>query len=136
MENMDLRPHGLFGGGDQPTDAPLAHRHTVDRRAEEGCGCEHSGSPGASSDTPPCTVPVHPTLPNEGCGCVGCGEGSWGLNNHPLAMVYAPCQRFCALYDPATALKQGTAFSALDLPLGCTEGGFTQSTCRCGRERS
>ncbi len=70
-----------------------------------------------------------------GCGCTtapesglcrgqeGCGEGSWGLSGYPLAMVYAPCQDFRALYDPATGLSRGTLFSELDLPLGGTEGG-------------
>ena len=76
-----------------------------------------------------------------GCGCTPgcpwsnqCTDG-WGLADHPLAMVYAPCQTFCALHDPATALRRGTLFSTLDLPLGCAEVGFTRSDCPCGRER-
>lgn len=45
-----------------------------------------------------------------------CTDG-WGLSEHPLAMVYAPCQGFHSLYDPETALQRGTLFSELDLPL-------------------
>jgi len=41
---------------------------------------------------------------------------TWGLSNHPLAMVYAPLQAFSGLYDEDTALSRGTLFSALDLP--------------------
>ncbi len=71
--------------------------------------------------------------PEGGCGCTdtpvedgqcreGCGENSFGLPGYPLAMVYAPCQSFRALYDPATALSRGTLFCELDLPLGCCAG--------------
>jgi hypothetical protein len=68
------------------------------------------------------------------CGFEGCGAGSWGLAEYPLAMVYAPCQMFRALYDPATALNRGTLFTELDLPLG-GEGGFTAEGCACRLER-
>ena len=67
-------------------------------------------------------------------GFEGCGAGSWGLAEYPLAMVYAPCQIFRALYDPATALNRGTLFTELDLPLG-GEGGFTAEGCACRAER-
>ena len=73
------------------------------------------------------------------CGvCVGhegCGEGSWGLCDYPLAMAYAPCQIFRALYDPATALSRGTLFTELDLPFGSTEGAFTAEGCACRLDR-
>lgn len=83
-----------------------------------------SGGNGCGCDTPP--VSPCPTVCR---GYEGCGEDSWGLHEHPLAMVYAPCQSFRALYDPATALSRGTLFTELDLPLGektgglCTENG-------------
>ncbi len=61
-----------------------------------------------------------------------CAEG-WGLSNHPLAMVYAPCQGFHSLYDLDTALVRGTLFSELDLPLEAV-GGNRGSVCGgCGR---
>ena len=41
---------------------------------------------------------------------------TWGLEGYPLAMVYAPLQKFDNLYDKETALGQGTLFSELDLP--------------------
>ena len=64
----------------------------------ENCGCEHA-----------CPAEGH------------CLQG-WGLGNHPLAMVYAPCQSFGSLYDPDTALMRGTLFAELDLPLEVVEG--------------
>jgi len=86
---------------------------------------------------------------HEGCGCTrpdphtchrcegyeGCGPDSWGLCEYPLAMVYAPCQTFRGLYDPATALAHGTLFSELNLPLGREGCGLTTLACGCGRER-
>ena len=41
---------------------------------------------------------------------------TWGLEGYPLAMVYAPLQKFDNLYDKKTALEQGTMFAELDLP--------------------
>ena len=41
---------------------------------------------------------------------------SWGLEEYPLASVYAPLQVFRNLYDRETALQKGTIFSELDLP--------------------
>lgn len=73
-------------------------------------------------------APVVPAPDREDCGCEHtcpaaehCLQG-WGLANHPLAMVYAPCQHFEGLYDPDTALLRGTLFSELDLPLEVIEG--------------
>ncbi len=63
---------------------------------------------------------------NYGCSDHG-GRHSWGLENYPLASVYAPLQTFRALYDRDAALKTGTIFSELDLPfMGKTvkEGGM------------
>ncbi len=76
----------------------------AEMRAENGgCGCEE--------------------VPADGCrGYEGCGADSFGLSDYPLAIVYAPCQTFRALYDPATALSRGTLFCELDLPLGCCAG--------------
>ena len=57
---------------------------------------------------------------NEGCGNHGdgCGnaDGGWGLESHPLAMVYSPLQHFRELYEPEIALGRGTLFAELDLP--------------------
>jgi hypothetical protein len=43
--------------------------------------------------------------------------GRWGIENHPLAMVYSPCQAWRDAYPPDVALSRGTLFSELDLPL-------------------
>ncbi len=94
----------------------------------------------------PCTearVRAELAMESGGDGCApvcrgyeGCGADSWGLPDRPLAMVYAPCQMFRALYDPATALSRGTLFTELDLPLGESENcGFSLlgASCRVGK---
>lgn len=97
-------------------------------------------------DRPPVendSLPDGPEGESSGCGCdrpaacvgyEGCGAGSWGLPEHPLAMVYAPCQIFRALYDTDTALMRGTLFTELDLPLG-GEAGFGTMGGSCRMER-
>ena len=62
--------------------------------------------------------------------CPSCREQGWGLDAHPLAMVYAPCQAFRHLYDPDTAINRGTLFSELDLPLEVALG---TGGCGCGQ---
>ena len=109
------------------SELPMADRMPrMERPADQetvggGCGC---GQP-SHNDGEHTSVCV---------GFEGCGAGSWGLAEYPLAMVYAPCQTFRALYDPATALNRGTLFTELDLPLG-GEGGFTAEGCACRAER-
>ena len=109
-------------------------------------------APPAQNGACACDLPPSPRMENGGAaggcgyesqgpacgGCVGhegCGDGSWGLCAHPVAMVYAPCQLFRALYDPATALAHGTLFSELDLPLGAASCAFTTDRCACRAER-
>lgn len=101
-----------------PPDMPPLPRGENIPAPDGGCGCEPS--------------------PPTGGGCVGyegCGEHSHGLSGHPLAMVYAPCQLYHALYDPATALSRGTLFCELDLPLGGAQGAFTTEGGACCVER-
>ena len=52
--------------------------------------------------------------------------GGWGLEAHPLAMVYSPCQAWRDAYPPDVALSRGTLFSELDLPF---EGGNCKWGC-------
>lgn len=52
--------------------------------------------------------------------------GGWGLENHPLAMVYSPCQAWRDAYPPDVALSRGTLFSELDLPF---EGSKNKRGC-------
>ncbi len=76
-------------------------------------------------------VPVYPE--NTVCPWSSqCADG-WGLADHPLAMVYAPCQGFHALYDPETALQRGTLFSELDLPLEAVNHGGVTACGGCQR---
>ena len=48
---------------------------------------------------------------NGGCGGVG------ALGALPLAYVYAPSQKFRMMYSPEDALKHGTLFEELYLPM-------------------
>ena len=105
-----------------------------DHHDHGGCGCGGSHTHGNGDGGIGCTHPVPPAC--GGCvGYEGCGADSWGLSEYPLAMVYAPCQSFRGLFDPATALSHGTLFTELDLPLGREGCGITTVVCACGRER-
>ena len=58
-------------------------------------------------------------------GCASGRCGGWGIEGHPLAMVYSPCQAWRDAYAPEVALERGTLFSELDLPFepsGCKRG--------------
>ncbi len=106
---MDKEKNRLGAGmglGDTP-------RPRMDMAPEGSCGCESDGERPGMGGSGDSTCP--PTPPCQGH--EGCPEGSWGLSGYPLAMVYAPCQYFRGVYDPATALKRGTLFEELDLPL-------------------
>lgn len=46
---------------------------------------------------------------------------SWGLEEYPLASVYAPLQAWRNLYDHDTGFSKGTIFKDLDLPFLCGE---------------
>ncbi|MBQ3527992.1 MAG: spore coat associated protein CotJA [Clostridia bacterium] len=49
----------------------------------------------------------------------------------PVAMVYSPVQSWKDLYDPNTALTQGTIFKELDLPFYPTPCNKETKACRC-----
>ena len=75
-------------------------------------------------DTVTCNVPETRQGERNGQGCArGCADGvcgGWGLVNHPLAMVYSPCQAWRDAYAPDAALERGTMFAELDLPFEAT----------------
>ena len=130
--------------GESMRDLPPVHSSSVSRMdtAVGRCGCGGGWDPEQRSEGGDDGCHDHGLgHGGNGChgGCVGyegCGADSWGLSEYPLAIVYAPCQVFRALYDPATALAHGTLFTELDLPLGGTEGGaFSTDGCSCRAER-
>lgn len=47
----------------------------------------------------------------------------------PLAMVYSPCQLWRGIYAPDMALRRGTMFKELDMPLEIQAKGG----CSCGK---
>ena len=112
-------------------ESPMADRSPrMDRFPTEGMTDDDHHDHGGCGCTP--------TVPSTCGGCVGhegCGVDSWGLCEYPLAMVYAPCQTYRGLYDPATALSHGTLFTELHLPLEQTGCGRSTVACACGRER-
>ena len=135
MERQDFLPRTVLPGDNGLRDLPPTDRAPVEPTprleqllqgsGEGDCGCSHNGGHHHSHGA--CGVCV---------GHEGCGEGSWGLCDYPLAMAYAPCQIFRALYDPATALSRGTLFTELDLPFGGAEGMFTTVGCGCRYDRA
>jgi len=46
---------------------------------------------------------------------------SWGLEDYPLASVYAPLQVWRDIYDEDAGFHRGTIFKELDLPFVCGE---------------
>ncbi len=68
--------------------------------------------------TPPAT-----TAPSTGGSCAAGDNMAPGT---PLAMVYAPCQMWRDLYEPALALERGTLFKELDLPFLGSQRGDTE----------
>lgn len=75
-----------------------------------GCGCKDRGR--MYPDNNNSMVP--------GGNCEGCRYGeskTWGVKDHPLAIVYSPIQEWCELYDIEMGLTRGTIFKQLDLPL-------------------
>ena len=75
-------------------------RMITEGRGNGGCSCERDGCHNDKGDFCPENYTAR----------------GWGLNDYPLASVYAPLQKFDNLYDLDTALDHGTAFVELDLP--------------------
>ena len=46
---------------------------------------------------------------------------SWGLEEYPLASVFAPLQQWRSIYDLDNGFGRGTIFKELDLPFLCGE---------------
>ena len=148
MEKHEFMPRSApsadLGLRDLPPEdhGSLAGAPRMERPSGQGNDCGNSGN---SSNNCGCgcscnseCIPSSP-CPGDVGGCEGhegCGPNSWGLTDHPVAMVYAPCQDYRALYDPATALERGTLFTELDLPLGGDCAGFSTIGCACRAGRS
>ncbi len=71
------------------------------------------------------------------CGCRrevqrkrNCCTSAYGVEGHPLAMVYAARQEFRNLYDCAQGLERGTIFAELDLPFYKTPCNNRKEGCR------
>ncbi len=77
------------------------------KRVSPRCGCMPEQMPRLEGGKP-C-----PEKPDGGC-----NGDSLGIDSLPLAYAYVPMQKFRLLYNPERALKQGTLFEELDLPLG------------------
>jgi len=62
-----------------------------------------------------------------------CGSDNGFLKREtPIAMVYSPVQLWKELYDPHTALANGTLFKELDLPFYPTPCRRKEnSNCQC-----
>lgn len=122
MEYVNDTP--MTTGDISPVQMGRMNPDPSDGHKENGCGCGCGHSHGND-----CGCGQLPACGQEGSKCTD----GWGLANHPLAMVYAPCQGFHSLYDFDTALVRGTLFSELDLPLEAVGGNGSVSGCgACG----
>ena len=73
----------------------------------------------------PATYPMQRREPS----CTGDGEYShrrsdrstWGLEEYPLASMFAPLQQWRSVYDLENGFDRGTIFKELDLPFLCGE---------------
>lgn len=82
-------------------------RSQMSKQTQASCGCE-CGNQGHMHDTCDCDYPTLLKTDNsykeEPC-----------CKTMPVGMAYVPLQAWEKLYDPDNALKQGTAFPALNL---------------------
>jgi len=103
------------GAGFEVSCSACRHRHTAPYSRESAEISKIEGSYGETLNRRAC----------ESCPD-GCGTGiksRYGLSDRPHGSVYAPLQDFDCLYDHERALKRGTLFSSLDLPLEVGHGG-------------
>lgn len=115
----DRRESGRYGDDRRETGRCGESRCDHDRRSDGRCGESRCNKNRCGGE---------PRYSAEGTTCSKCTEGicgGWGIYDHPLAMVYSPCQRWHEVYAPDVALARGTMFSELDLP-------FEPSKCRKG----
>lgn len=68
------------------------------------------------------SVSDYPNNGTSGRGNLTKDRHSWGLDEYPLAMMYAPIQKWRNAYDIETALRRGTLFKELDLPFMASNG--------------
>ena len=80
-------------------------------RAENNTRCKRSG--GCSNNGCSCEKSEAPVRISDGA-CQK--KKTWGLENYPLASVFAPMQNFDKVLDKDTALSNGTMFEELVLP--------------------
>jgi hypothetical protein len=92
-------------GGDIP-ESELVNRNSVRRRCNGSLARQDEASGFDNAVEGNCN-------PGNSCG-ISCG--GWGLTNHPVAMVYSPCQPWNNVYKLEVALERGTLFKDLDLP--------------------
>lgn len=86
----------------------ISSRAREERGNRCGCRAQMNYNRGASSRS----------TNRRGCGesCVCGSDNGYVEREAPIAMVYSPMQRWKDLYDPHTALGNGTIFKELDLP--------------------
>ena len=115
----------------------------MDSYRNYGCGRGRGMNPRGANGGYPCsgsgrcvmpgdTMYRKPSMPDCGCkempmesdcGCASiprrnncrCGDPNEHMRYMPVGMGYVPMQKWEEMYDPATALCQGTAFPSLNL---------------------
>ena len=96
---MDLEPYKTYGRGPYSRNMNQYNRdsrQTQTRRDNSSCNsCNRTNQ-----------MPVSNS---------GCNDNNSKMRSMPLAMGYVPMQSWGELYDPETALCEGTAFPDLNL---------------------
>lgn len=77
------------------------------------CGCNQNKQPQSNKDMSSCAINKVTAMMNQS-GC-DCSDNNKHMKHMPLAMAYVPVQNWGELYDPETALCEGTAFPDLNL---------------------
>ncbi len=125
-------------GGDLPMlDADQGGRRcdgsSPDRATHDQVTLDRTPCNNRSGDRTPCNNRSNDRTPCNNRSGYGKADGdgkSWGLHEHPHAMVYSPYQHFRDIYTHDVALDRGTLFSELDLPF---EGSNNKRNGGCAR---
>ncbi|MBQ8413264.1 MAG: spore coat associated protein CotJA [Lachnospiraceae bacterium] len=88
-------------------------RNPYGRNMNQCVNHPHHGQMRTSDNCNSCQTVNHmPISNNSDCGC---NDNNMKMRTMPLAMAYVPIQNWGELYDPETALCQGTIFPDLNL---------------------
>lgn len=123
-----MNPCGTNGGGYPYPGRCVTSRDSMYRNTRmPDCGCEKQPvmpDCGCSNKQAIVDCGCKETPAKSDCGCASvprksckcdCGDRNEHMRHMPVGIGYVPMQKWEEMYDPATALCQGTAFPSLNL---------------------